>query len=204
MNESIFSQQDYQVVLSFNKHTTSLASSTCTLIPRSRSQVILTSFYLAKKVTRFKDLSESGLWSPNPAPATPPLQSVLYNQLFTSSRASNELCYLTSQPFTVLSGKFHAFSSQVSVRISFSLVSLSFQDYPSLSTSPTQDFQVSSSLVPLPHFCISGCSFSVSYANLSTLGGQQLCFCLAPPRVFLLLRAMLGTQLGLRKQLLNK
>lgn len=147
MNESIFSQQDYQVVLSFNKHITSLASSTCSLIPRSRSQVILTSFYLAEKVIQFKDLSESGLWSPDAAPVTPHLESVVYNQLFTSSRPSKELCHLASQSFTALSGKSHAFSNQVSVRISFPLVSLSFQDYPSVYTPPTQNFQVSSSLI---------------------------------------------------------
>lgn len=42
--------------LSFNKYTSSLASSTFALNPRSRSQAIITSIYLAEKLTWFKGL----------------------------------------------------------------------------------------------------------------------------------------------------
>lgn len=165
--------------MSFNKHTTSLASSTCTLIPRSRSQVILTSIYFAKKVTRFKDFSESGLLSPDPAPVTPPLESVLYNQLhFFQALKSTVLSHLSAFYCSVwkvpclfqlgLSEDFISFGQSFFPGLLFCI----YPTYPGL-------LGVLLS-VPLPHFAIPGCSFSVSYTNLGTLG-QQLCFCLALP-----------------------
>lgn len=166
------------MVLSFNKHTTSLASSTCTLIPRSRSQVILTSIYFAKKVTWFKDFSESGLLSPDPAPVTP-LESVLYNQLhFFQALKSAVLSHLSAFYCSVwkvpclfqlgLGEDFISFSQSFFPGLLFCI----FPTYPGLlGVLPS---------IPLPHCAIPSCSFSVSYTNPGTLG-QQLYFCLALP-----------------------
>lgn len=72
-------------------------TSTCTLIPTSRSQVILTSIYLSKKVTWFKGLLHFLFVS---LQIQVPSMCALTNSI--SFRPSKALCYLAFEPLTVL------------------------------------------------------------------------------------------------------
>lgn len=146
--------------------------------PKIEKSGHLTSIYLAQEVKSFHDLVSVSL-SKSCFNHFAPRMCVPTN--FISSGPSNAPCCLTSEPFTVLSVKFHAFCTYVSVQISFPLVSLSFQYYPSLS-SPTNKTVRCPSVYILMSFFFAGfmvytCLFHFLFPILTGhIGRQQLCF----------------------------
>lgn len=173
MNVSIFSQWDHQVVLSFNKYITSLTFSTCTLTPRSKSQVILTSIYSAKKVTALHDLVSVSLSRSSSSHFSPRMCAPTN---FISFRPSNALCCLTSEPFTVLSVCKAPYLSHLGLSLDFIAFGQPFLPVVLLPTFPNyQDCSMSFCVYPYLILLY----LVVSYTKLGTLGGQQLGFRLA-------------------------
>lgn len=190
------------MVLSFNKHTTSLVSSTRTLIPRSGSQVILTSMYLAKKVTWFKGISQSGLWSLAPAPVIRPQKCVLQPTSFCSGPQMNcavsplslwMFCLQSSMPFPVRCPcGFHF------LRWAF-LFRITLPDpahLPRTATCPPVYTFIS--------FWYTGLFIFFFQHQTGHIGRAAIVFLSCSTTVSLLLRTMLGTQLELRKHLLHR